>query len=211
MSGRKQFDVDEALERSMKAFWRYGYADTSIDVLLAETGLSRGSLYGTFGGKNALFLRSLERYEITYGHQFDQALARHPDSAARAVEAMLEVVLRRIADPAVPDGCLVALAAAQTGTMKAATGERVRQSLDAQRRRVRTALRDRGIASRQASELGSFVVAVIQSLGLLSRAGAPMSELRSITRITGAAVAASRPSPPAHLDPRARAGRGTPP
>ena len=211
MSGRKQFDVDEAVERSMKAFWRYGYADTSIDVLLAETGLSRGSLYGTFGGKDALFLRSLERYEATYGHRFDQALARHPDSAARAVEAMLEVVLRRIADPAVPDGCLVALAVAQTATMKAATGERVRQSLDAQRRRVRTALRDRGIASKQASELGSFVVAVIQSLGLLSRAGAPMSELRSITRTTCAAVAGSRPSSPDHLTLPAPIGRNMAP
>ena len=42
MSGRKQFDVDAALERAMTAFWEGGFAATSLDTLTTVTGLGRG-------------------------------------------------------------------------------------------------------------------------------------------------------------------------
>ncbi|WP_369265098.1 TetR/AcrR family transcriptional regulator [Streptomyces sp. R35] len=43
-------------------FWSVGYNGTSIDDLSAATGLGRGSLYGAFGDKHALFLRALDSY-----------------------------------------------------------------------------------------------------------------------------------------------------
>ena len=39
------------------AFWDNGYAGTSLDDLLAASGLGKGSLYGAFGDKQHLFLR----------------------------------------------------------------------------------------------------------------------------------------------------------
>src|ERR1700753_4315620 len=109
MAGRKQFDVDEALRRAMLVFWRWGYSEASIERLTEGTGLGRGSLYGTFGDKSTLFRRSLQRYAETYQPQYDQALTGpHPDPAA-VVAAYLQVSLNRIADPAVPDGCLLTM------------------------------------------------------------------------------------------------------
>ena len=47
----------------MREFWQRGYRDTSVDDLVAATGVRPGSLYHAFpGGKRALFLEALERY-----------------------------------------------------------------------------------------------------------------------------------------------------
>jgi TetR/AcrR family transcriptional regulator, transcriptional repressor for nem operon len=63
MARPRKFDQDEVVERSMRAFWEHGYRDTSVDDLVAATGLQPGSLYNAFqGGKRELFLASLLRY-----------------------------------------------------------------------------------------------------------------------------------------------------
>lgn len=91
-----------------------GYADASLDALGSATGLGRGSLYGTFGTKDALFRQCLDRYASIYGAQYAPALTAHPGDPARAVEAFLDVTLSRIADPSVPVGCLIAQSAMPT-------------------------------------------------------------------------------------------------
>lgn len=57
-----QFDPDQALKSAMSLFWRKGYEATSLQDLLQATGLSKSSLYQTFGSKHALFERSVDRY-----------------------------------------------------------------------------------------------------------------------------------------------------
>ncbi len=47
----------------MTVFWRRGFQDTSVDHLLEAMNLNAGSLYSTFGDKNALFERAFDRYE----------------------------------------------------------------------------------------------------------------------------------------------------
>ncbi len=47
----------------MLVFWEKGYEATSIPDLLKAMGLSRSSLYNTFGDKRALFLEALRFYQ----------------------------------------------------------------------------------------------------------------------------------------------------
>lgn len=189
VSGRKQFDISAALDQAMQVFWQRGYADASLDALGSATGLGRGSLYGAFGNKDALFGQCLDRYASIYGTQYEQALAAHPGDPVRAVEAFFGVVLGRIADPSVPSGCLIAQSAAQSPTLKEENSAQVRGLLDVQRQRVRTALADSSADTRTLDELAVFVVAVNQSLAVLSRAGAPDAELRSVARLACTTVA----------------------
>lgn len=130
MSGRKQFDVTATLDRAMHVFWQRGYADASLEALTSATGLGRGSFYGAFGGKDALFRESLDRYAATYGARYEQALAAHPGEPVRAVEAFFDVVLARIADPSVPTGCLIAQSATQAPVLKDGSAAHVRMLLD---------------------------------------------------------------------------------
>ncbi|WP_077191556.1 TetR/AcrR family transcriptional regulator [Streptomyces lydicus] len=189
MSGRKQFEVGAALDQAMRVFWQRGYADASLDALGSATGLGRGSLYGTFGNKDALFRQCLDRYAALYGTRYEQALAAHPGDPVRAVHAFFDVTLARIADPEVPTGCLIAQSAAQSPTLKEENSARVRGLLDAQHRRVREALTGSPADPQVLDELATYIVAVNQSLAVLSRAGTPDPELRSVARLACTTVA----------------------
>lgn len=57
----------------------------------------------------AVCLRCLDRYAVRYGERYQRALdSGAPSEPLRAIRAFFDVTLHRIADPAVPDGCLVA-------------------------------------------------------------------------------------------------------
>lgn len=62
MARSKQFDPKDALAAAMNAFWRLGYENTSLDVLMREMGIAKQSLYDTFGDKRALYLTALAHY-----------------------------------------------------------------------------------------------------------------------------------------------------
>lgn len=117
------------------------------------------------------------------------ALAAHPGDPVRAVEAFFDVILGRIADPSVPVGCLIAQSAAQSLTLKEEYSTQVRGLLDTQRQRVHAALADSSADSQTLDKLATFVVAVNQSLAVLSRAGASDAELRSVARLACSTVA----------------------
>ncbi|MFE4516217.1 TetR/AcrR family transcriptional regulator [Kitasatospora sp. NPDC056783] len=210
MSGRKQFDVEAALDQAVRVFWERGYADASLEVLGSATGLGRGSLYGTFGSKDALFHQCLDRYAAVYDERYERALTAHPGEPVRAVEAFFDAVLARIADPSVPTGCLVAQSAAQSPALTEASGARVRDLLALQRRRIRAALADSPADARTLDELAAFVVAVNQSLAVLSRAGTPDAELRSVARLACTTVADSLARAAAGGDAPSRSARPEP-
>ena len=58
-----EFNRDQVLRQAMLVFWEKGYEATSIPDLLKAMGLSRSSLYNTFGDKRALFLEALRFYQ----------------------------------------------------------------------------------------------------------------------------------------------------
>lgn len=84
MARPRAFDEQRVLEAARDQFWRTGYAGTSMDAIAQATGLGKGSLYGAFGGKQALFLRIFEDHcDATVGSTKDQ-LAGHDDAEAFA-------------------------------------------------------------------------------------------------------------------------------
>ncbi|MFA6113364.1 MAG: TetR/AcrR family transcriptional regulator [Sphingomonas sp.] len=101
MARPREFDRDVALEEAIKVFADHGYEGTSTDVLLKRMGISRQSLYDTFGDKRRLYLEALRRYNGTSAAEIIAALHAHA-SPARGLEAAL---LDFAARPA-GDGCL---------------------------------------------------------------------------------------------------------
>lgn len=191
MAGKKQFDVDAALERAMLVFWARGYADTSLDALVAATGIGRGSLYATFGGKEALFERCLDLYAARYAARYDAATAGHPDDAVAAVAAFFEVVLDRIADPSVPDGCLVAQSSITAPVLPAASARRAQELLLAQRDRLTAILERTRLTPAEAASSALHLTGVTQSLAVLSRAGVDDAGLRAVVDVAVAGLARS--------------------
>jgi len=78
MPRTKQFDEDVVLERAMNLFWSRGFEATSMQALVDNMGINRGSLYGTFEDKRTLFERALERYDGAYRRdRFDRLETRY--------------------------------------------------------------------------------------------------------------------------------------
>ncbi|WP_371549969.1 TetR family transcriptional regulator [Streptomyces sp. NBC_00554] len=198
MAGRKQFDVDEALRRAMHVFWRWGYSEASIDRLTEGTGLGRGSLYGTFGDKSALFRKSLQRYAQTYHPLYEQALSGPHPSPSAVVAAYLQVALNRIADPTVPDGCLVTVSATQFPALDAEGRAMVRAMIDGLRARLEQALLAAGAGEQEAAELALCTLATNKSLAVLSRAGFSGEDLATVAAAAAknAEAVPNRPAEP---------------
>ncbi len=62
MARPRKFDEDTVVEAAMQLFWSQGYKATTPRELMATTGLSKSSLYNTFGSKEGLFVRAIECY-----------------------------------------------------------------------------------------------------------------------------------------------------
>ena len=63
MGRPRQFDETVAIAAAAAVFRQRGYAATSVDHLVAATGVHRASLYGAFGSKYGLFVRVLDDVE----------------------------------------------------------------------------------------------------------------------------------------------------
>ncbi|GAB6902390.1 TetR/AcrR family transcriptional regulator [Kineosporia succinea] len=62
MARSKEFDDLTAVTAARDVFWERGYASTSLAQLQTATGLSKSSLYETYGSKRELFTRAAENY-----------------------------------------------------------------------------------------------------------------------------------------------------
>src|SRR5690242_18403734 len=58
----RAYEPDVALGRALDLFRQGGFAATSLDDLSAATGMNRPSLYGAFGDKRELYIKSYQRY-----------------------------------------------------------------------------------------------------------------------------------------------------
>ena len=87
----------------MDAFWRKGYAVTSLADLCKCTGLHKGSLYQTFGDKHQLFMRSLEHYaEQTFRDV--ASVAFQSDSPLENIKAVVHKICQDVGHS---QGCMM--------------------------------------------------------------------------------------------------------
>ncbi|CCD89136.1 putative Transcriptional regulatory protein, TetR family [Bradyrhizobium sp. ORS 285] len=58
----RAYEPEVALGKALDLFRTTGFAATSLDDLSAATGMNRPSLYGAFGDKRELYIKSYQRY-----------------------------------------------------------------------------------------------------------------------------------------------------
>ena len=185
MSGRKQFEPDVALDAAVRVFWQLGYAGTSISDLLAATGLSRASLYATFGDKQQLFLTCLDRYVDTVGTASQQALQQRDSDIRDAVRAGFDAILDRMADPTQPAGCLLAQTAAEAHALPQPIPAAVSRLLNLQIEqmcRLLARFAPPGTTADDRMSLATYLVSVAQAVAVMHRAGIPTARLRDTSR-----------------------------
>ncbi len=94
MARTKEFNEDQALDKAIEIFWHKGYNGTSAQDLVTYLGLSRSSLYDTFGDKQKLFSKSLKRYQ----QQNHDILKEFLGSAANIKTAFTEIFKQAVVE-----------------------------------------------------------------------------------------------------------------
>jgi len=113
MARPRAFDEDTALQQALQLFWGRGYAGTSMEDLVAGTGLNRASLYATFGDKHQLYLRALGQYQAARQQEIVALTADATQPALYQLRQLLELPVRHTQASADRRGCFLVNAATE--------------------------------------------------------------------------------------------------
>ena len=195
MTRTKDFDRDAVLDSAMRLFWRNGYEATSIQDLVETTGISRSSMYETFGSKEDLFLAAVASYVDRTRRERLTTLARDPSpraAIARYFDALIDFSLRdgyRL-------GCLLTNSAIELaprnreiGRMLADAFQGVEQTFEAVLRRGQELGEIR--RDEEPAALARFLLSTIQGLRVLARGNPDEAVLRDVARIALAGLTPS--------------------
>ena len=172
MARPRKFDEQRVVGAVRLLFNETGYHGTSVEDLSRATGLSKGSLYGAFGDKEALFQRV-----------FDEYCASSEEGAAALLDGPEDQALDRIRDwLTAPEGCadrrgcLLAKATAELAWENDAVAARslaaFESLLDSCRQLVQQAQRAGHLdPATDATVLGGLILTTQRGLEALAEAG----------------------------------------
>lgn len=182
----RAYDPCIALQRARDAFWKAGYAGTSLEDLVAATSMNRPSLRAAFGDKREIYLRTLKAY-----WDFKSAAMRE------AVEGQdLENALMRVYEMSLDTyfsgegsarGCFVV----GTAVTEAAEDPDIRRIVSEGFRMLDESFASQLRAARANGELACggdpdalalLASATLHSMAVRARAGASREELRALAR-----------------------------
>jgi TetR/AcrR family transcriptional repressor of nem operon len=142
----KEFDPEQAVQRAMDLFWCQGYEATSLDDLCRGLGIGKGSFYATFGSKQALYERALDRYRTQMGGGMVQMLGQPGPLLPRLRRALLAMVGGTGGDKR---GCMMGNAAVERAAVDPSAARCVRATFGDVERALEAAI----VRARDAGEI----------------------------------------------------------
>ncbi|MGZ3749880.1 MAG: TetR/AcrR family transcriptional regulator [Mucilaginibacter sp.] len=112
MARTKDFDENEVLKKAVMLFWHKGYSATSMQDLVDELGISRSSLYDTYGDKHTLFIKALETYKESATIKMCNIVS-NTLSAKDAIRQLLEINALELIGDNQHKGCFMINAAVE--------------------------------------------------------------------------------------------------
>ena len=181
----RAYEPDVALGKALDLFRKDGFAATSLDDLSAATGMNRPSLYGAFGDKRALFIKSYRRYR-------DDARAAMADifrdelpirqRLGRIYAVALDIYL---SGESGPRGCFTVMTAASEAVADPEIRAMVQEGLTGMDKAFAACFRrakEKGELSDSADPavLAQLASATLHSIAVRARARMPRAELEAI-------------------------------
>lgn len=187
MARPRQFDEQQVVQRALDVFWHKGYHAASLNDLLAATGLSKSSLYESFGDKHQLAVEALRFYGRALIAGPLAALAA-PDAARPEIEASLRNVAARALTPDGQRGCFVNSCMSEIAPhdpdVLAAARALLQQLEDLLAAAVRRGQKDGSITrSEPAPALARFLVNTLSGINLAAKAKPGKAALDDIVRV----------------------------
>lgn len=179
----RSFDLDTALDRALRVFWRKGYEGTSLSDLTRAMRINRPSLYAAFGDKESLFRKALDRYMVRETRYWQKAI--DAPTVREFVEKLLRGAAEAMSRAGSPRGCLLV----QGALTCSAEAESVRRELSARRQAGEAAIRGRLKLAKKEGDLPAgadpgtlarYLTTVMQGMAVQAAGGANRTELRRV-------------------------------
>jgi TetR/AcrR family transcriptional regulator, copper-responsive repressor len=182
----RAYEPEIALGKALDLFRKGGFAATSLDDLSAATGMNRPSLYGAFGDKRELYIKSYQRYR-------DDARAAMLDifreelPIRRRLERIYAVALGIYLAGESPRGCFTVMTAASEAVADPQIRGMVLEGFSELDRAFANCFRlgrEKGelLASADPDVLAKLASATIHTIAIRARAGVPREELEAIVK-----------------------------
>jgi TetR/AcrR family transcriptional repressor of nem operon len=106
MARTKEFNEDQVLDKAIEIFWHKGYHGTSAQDLVNYLGLSRSSIYDTFGDKQKLFVASLKKYQKQSQDQI-VALFEASENSKETLHSIFKQAVLESLEDRITKGCFM--------------------------------------------------------------------------------------------------------
>jgi TetR/AcrR family transcriptional regulator, copper-responsive repressor len=183
----RAYQPEIALGKALDLFRKDGFAATSLDDLSAATGMNRPSLYGAFGDKRELYIKSYQRYRAdARAAMIDIFRGELPigKRLERIYAAALDIYL---SGEAGPRGCFTVMTAASEAVADPDIRKLVLEGFFELDRAFAACFRlakENGELpdSSNPEVLAQFASATIHTIAIRARAQVPRKELEAIVR-----------------------------
>ena len=187
MSGVKQYDRSELLDRAMDLFHRRSFTGTSTAELVEELGVNRKSMYAEFGSKQGLFEAALDHYNATSLTAVLTAVEA-VDAGPDAIRSTFLGFASASEDWAQGRGCLLCNTAVERSVLDPACGDHVDAYFDRLTNAFRNALHNgqqAGDISKTADPdgLAAFFTMALVGIAALAKGRAQPKQIHAACRV----------------------------
>ena len=159
-----EFDRCEAVKKAKVVFHRNGYEATSIDDLTTALGISRASLYNTFGDKHGLLMATLDAASQE-GEQVRENACGRQCGTKKIVREMFEALAERR-----NEGCYLLTLGAELSNSDPEVQKRVQASLEMSWKLFADLVkRDKSLSKKQVEAKAAVLLGAMVSILTLTR------------------------------------------
>jgi TetR/AcrR family transcriptional repressor of nem operon len=174
MARPRQFDEAQVIESLMKVFWDKGYEATSMLDLVAASGLLKGSLYGAFGDKQAIYLAALKHYDRTR-IQAGIEMLNGEGTARQKIARLFDNVIESTRRGVFAGGCLLCNASLEKAVTDRAVKNEVKTTIRRLKLSIMEALKAQIENEDEAASLAAFIISAYFGTRVLAKGGAPVA------------------------------------
>jgi len=184
----KKFNKTDVLAAAASIFQQKGYNGTSMDEVLKATGLSRSSLYDSFGDKHNLYIQSLEFYKENE-QKLSEKIEDKPVNGLQKIDYLFKNVVDHLVAHPDDNGCLLVNAAYENSKQCFKTQQVICNNKDEVQDLLTGWLNDAQSSnilklSKPTKNYSQFLYNTLLGLRVMSQSGATKQELNNVVKVT---------------------------
>ena len=189
-----EFEHDVVINKAMEQFWREGFEASSIQKLLDVTNINRGTLYNSFGDKDAFFKSCVDKYNEGLQEVLNQTLLNKELKPLPALTSFFEETFTGVTNKQRVLGCLLVNSVCESINWNASIQKLLRKSLKTTQKAFLSRTREleklnklkKGVSAELAADL---LMTTLKGLRVDSREGKSTKQLMDTAKFTLTAVA----------------------